>query len=138
MVRTERRLGRWLLGCGIAFCFALLLAIGAAAFYEPPNVLGFSGTSLWQERDFQCSLASSGLALLVAWFSGKQLERSRTFGRLLLHALAWFGLTGCLFLFWSHYVFLFTLLIAPSHAAGGLRLVLLWRAWRAEVAWRAG
>ena len=138
MVQTKPSLGRSLLTCSAAFCVALLLATGAAVLYEAPNVQGSSGASLWLERDSLCSVASSGLALLVAWIAGRLVARPRTFGRLLLHALVWFGLTVGLFLVWGRYVFLFTLLIAPSHAFAVLRLVLLWQAWRAEVAWRAG
>jgi hypothetical protein len=124
--------------CSAAFSLASLLAASAAVFYKPPNAFGFSDTSLWLERDFLCSFASSALALLVAWIAGRAIVRPRIFGRLLLHTVIWFGLTAVLFLVWSHYVFLFTLLIAPSHAFAGLRLALLWQAWRAEVAWRAG
>jgi hypothetical protein len=137
MVRTEPGLGRSLLLCSAAFCVALLLAVGAVVFYEPPNVIGVSGTSLWLERDFLCSLASGALALLVGWVAGRPTVRPRIFSRLLVHSLVWFGLTVGLFLLWGQYVFLFTLLIAPSHAFAGLRLVLLGQAWRAELAWRA-
>lgn len=130
-------MARSFLACSALFSLALLLAVSAAVFYEAPNVVGSSGTSLSEGRDFLCSFASSGLALLVAWAAGRRIVRSRIFGRLLLHTAVWFGLTVGLFLVWGHYVFLFTLLIAPSHAFAGLRLVLLWQAWRAEVAWQA-
>jgi hypothetical protein len=138
MVRTEPGLGRSLLLCGVGFSASLLLAVAAAVVYEPPNALGSSSASLWLEPDFLCSLGSGALALLVAWAAGRSIVRPRVFGRLLLHALVWFGLTVGLFLLWGHYVFLFTLLIAPSHAFAALRLVLLWQAWRAEIVWRAG
>jgi hypothetical protein len=138
MLQTQPGLGRSVLMCGAAFSLALLLAVGAAAFYEPPNVLGFSSKSPWLERDFLCSLASVGLALLAAWVAGRRIARPRAFTRLLVHGAVWLGLTVGLFLLWAQYVFLFTLFIAPSHAFAGLRLVQLWQAWRAEVAWRAG
>jgi hypothetical protein len=138
MSQTERGLGRSVLGCSVMFSFAVLCAVAAAAFYEPPNVRGDSGTSLWLERDFLCSLASGGLGLLVAWLAGRRISRAWVFGRLLLRSLVWFALTVGLFGFWGHSVSLLSLLIAPSHAFAGLRLVLLWQAWRVEVAWRAG
>ncbi|MEO6601173.1 MAG: hypothetical protein ABIQ16_14945 [Polyangiaceae bacterium] len=138
MIQTASSLARAVLACAAMFFLALLLAVSAAAFYEPPNVLGSSGTSLWPGRDILCSFASCALALLVAWVAGRRLVRPRIFGRLLLHTAVWFGLTVGFFLVWAHFLFLFTILIAPSHAFAGLRLVLLWQAWRAEVAWRAG
>ncbi len=134
---TEPRLGRPLLYCATGLLLALLLAVAAARFYEPPNLLGSSGTSLWLEADFLCSLGSGGLALLVAWSAGRLIVRARRFGRLLVHASIWFALTVGLFALWGQYAFLFTLLIAPSHAFAALRLALLWQAWRTEVAWRA-
>jgi hypothetical protein len=137
MTEKERGLGRTLLRSSALFFGALLLAIAAAAFYRAPNTLGAPNSSLWLEPDFLCSLASSALALASAWAAGRRLVRTRAFLRVLLHALTWFGLTVGLFLLWGYYVSLLTLLIAPAHAFAGLRLVLLWQAWRAEVAWRA-
>ena len=131
-------MGRSVLLCGVVFSIALSLAVAAAVLYRPPNVVGVSGTSPWLEPDFLCSLGSGGLALLLAWLAGRHLVRPRLFGRLVLHALVWFGLTVGLFLLWGRYVFLLTLVIAPSHAFAALRLVLLWQAWRADAAWRAG
>jgi hypothetical protein len=137
MTRSERGLGRWLLSCSVIFSLSLLLAIAASALYQPPNVAG-SSRSVWLERDSLCCLASSGLALLVAWLAGRRVQRPSQFSRLLLHTGIGFGLTVFLCLLWVHFLFLLTLLIAPTHAFAVLRLGLLWRGWRAEVAWRAG
>lgn len=115
---------------------ALLLAIAAAHLYQVPNLLGSSRQSWWLEADFQCSLASGALALGVAQWLGRQVARPAVFQVALVRALIWFGLTACLFAIWGQYIFLLTLLIAPTHAFAWLRLGTLWRAWRADVAFR--
>lgn len=132
-------LSRRFLYCCAGFGLAVLLAVASAHYYEPPNLLGSSKRSLWLEPDTACSFASGGWALLVASLAGrgKELARPSVFRRLLVHASVWFGLTLLLFAFWSQFVLLLTLPIAPTHAFAALRLGLLWQAWRAEVAWRA-
>ncbi len=139
MSASPSALARRLLYCSAGFALAVLLAVIAAHYYEPPNLFGSSRRSLWLEPDTACSLGSGSLALLVAWFAGRggDLARPGVFGRLLVHALLWFGLTLFLFAFWSQFVLLLTLLIAPTHGFAALRLGLLWQAWRAEVAWRS-
>ena len=129
---------RFVYSCG-GFALAVLLAVVAAHYYEPPNLFGSSHGSVWLEPDTACSFGSAGLSLLVAWFAGRSgaLARPRAFGRLLVQAILWFGLSLFLFAFWSQFVPLLTLLIAPTHAFAALRLGLLWQAWRAEVVWRA-
>jgi hypothetical protein len=136
MAATERSLGGTVLGCVGGCLLALLLALAGAHLYQPPNLMGASGNPLWLEGDFLCSLTSGLAALAVALIAARRVVRPRVFGTLLIHVLSWFGLTIFLFALWGQYLFLFTILVAPSQAFAVLRLVLLWQAWRAEVAWR--
>lgn len=137
MIRSERGLGRLVLTCCVLFSLAISLAVGAAAVYELPTVASSSSKSLWLEPDSLYCFASSALALLVAWLAGRRVQQPRQFSRLLALAAIGVGLTVGLFLVWVHFIFLLTLLIAPTHAFAALRLALLWRAWRVDLAWRA-
>ena len=127
-----------MLGCAAGCLIALLLALTAAHLYQPPNLVGSASNPLWLEGDFLCSLASGSVALAAAFVAGRRVVRPRVFSTLLVHVFIWFGLTVFFFALWGQYVFLFTILIAPSHAFALLRGALLWQAWRAEVAWRSG
>jgi len=86
----------------------------------------------------RCALASSAVALATgAWSSRAATGIGATAARSLITRVAiWASLTLLFFGIWLEYVFLFALLIAPTHAFAGLRLIGLWSAWRADVAWR--
>ncbi len=131
-----RSLGARLLACLGGGACAVLLAMLAAHWYEPPNLMGSSGSSLWSEGDFLCSLASSLVAIGVAIAAGRAVIRVRAFGALVVRAIIWFGLTVLLSGAWAQFLSLWTLLIAPSHAFAVLRLALLWQAFRTDRAWR--
>jgi hypothetical protein len=133
---ADRNLGRPLLYCAAGLLLALLLALAAARGYQAPNQGGASTVSLWREADFLYSVASSGVALFVAWVAGRQIPGPSDFVRALARSAAWFALTVLLYALWAPYVFLLTLLLAPSHAFAALRLWRLWRAFRDDVAWR--
>ena len=123
---------RWsVVGC----LLALLLALAAAHFYQPPNLVGSPAGNEWFESDVLCSLGSSLLASGVGWWSGRQTVKARAFKALATRTLIWLGLTVLLFAVWSQFVFLLTLLIAPTHAFACLRVANLWQTWRSELAW---
>jgi hypothetical protein len=138
MTLPEPNVGRRLLASAASFGLAVLLAVGAAHWYLPPNFKGSSGGSLWLEPDFLCSAGSSGIAIAVGIWSRRAATGGGGIGARSLAArvLIWVGLTLLFLAVWVDYVFLFTLLIAPSHAFACLRLVALWRRWRTEVTWR--
>jgi hypothetical protein len=115
-----------------------MLAVGAAHWYLPPNFKGSAGGSLWLEPDFLCSSGSSGIALAVGIWSRRSATgvggvAARSPGA---RVLIWVALTLLFLAVWVDHVFLFTLLIAPSHAFACLRLIALGRRWRSEVSWR--
>lgn len=116
---------------------AVALALGAAHSYELPRFGSVAG-SIWLEPDFLYTLASSAVALGGGvWSSRAATGVGATAARSQLARVAiWAALTLLLFGVWLEYVFLFALLIAPTHAFAGLRLIGLWSAWRTNVAWR--
>jgi hypothetical protein len=114
------------------------LALGAAHFYVLPRSRGSAGGSVWLEADFLCTSGSSAAALAVGvWSSRAATSAGATAARSLMARVAiWAGLTLLFLALWLEHVFLFALLIAPTHAFAGLRLIGLWSAWRTDVAWR--
>ncbi len=131
-----RNLGALWLGCLAAAVCAVACAVWAARLYQPPSLLGFSGSNVWREGDFLASLGSSLLALGVGIVAGRAAERARAFASLVGRVLVWFALTVLLVGIWGQFVYLFTLLIAPTHSFAALRLWLLWRSYRSDLAWR--
>jgi hypothetical protein len=128
------RLASSSIGCALA----VALALGAAHWYERPHFSGAPERSIWLEPDFLCSLASSVVALATAARARRSATRvGATAARsVLARTLIWACLTLLFFGAWLEHVFLFALLIAPTHAFAGLRLIGLWSAWRTEVVWQ--
>ena len=114
---------------------ALGLAFAAVHYYTAPNLNGAARGSPWLEPDFCLALSSSLLALGVGGYAGIGLVRSRLLSAVFVRALSWLLLTMLLVAAWGSSVALLALLLAPSHAFAGLRLVALGRAWRAEQLW---
>ena len=139
MTRREPSVGPRLFWSSVGFGLATALALCAEHWYEPPRLAGSLGHRIWLEPDFVCSLASSGLALGIGVWSGRAAigVGATAAGSPILRGVIWVALTLLLFAGWVHRVFLFTLLIAPTHGFAGLRLVGLWKRWRTEVRWRA-
>ncbi|HWZ92870.1 MAG TPA: hypothetical protein VNW92_28590 [Polyangiaceae bacterium] len=130
--------GARLLWSSVGSALAVLLALAAAHDYVLPRSRGSAGGSIWLEADFLCTLASSTAALGVGvWSSRAATSAGATAARSLTARVAiWAGLTLLFLGLWLEHVFLFALLIAPTHAFAGLRLIGLWSAWRTDVAWR--
>jgi len=132
----ERQLARRLLVSSSGAGLALVLAFAAAHFYSPPNLNAAARTNPWLEPDFCLAAASSLSALGVGLHAGRALARARVLGAVLVRTLIWLALTIVLAAAWAGAIALSTLLIAPSHAFAGLRLVALARAWHSERLWR--
>jgi hypothetical protein len=47
--------------------------------------------------------------------------------------VSWLGLSLLFLAAWAHYLFLLTLLIAPTHAFAALRVFALWTSWQSEL-----
>lgn len=122
----------------VGFCAAVALALCAAHFYQRPRALGAPPRGNWLEPDFWCSVASSGLALTVGLLASRAARGvgAVVAGSLALRALIWLGFTLLFVALWVDAVFLFTLLIAPTHALACLRLIGLWSRWRSERVWQ--
>ena len=112
---------------------ALLLALAAAHYYAAPNLDGAALRSAWFELDFCLALASNLLAAFAGVYAGG-VPGVRTRATL-SHALSSLLVTLVLGAAWASSVSLLTLLIAPSHAFAGLRLVALGRAWHSARQW---
>jgi hypothetical protein len=127
-----------LLGSSAGFLLAVILALCAAHWYVLPNFRGSSGGNIWLESDVSCSLGSSALALTVGLWSRRESTGAgaAAAGSLAVRVAIWLGFALFFFAVWVEYLFLFTLLIAPTHAFACLRLVGLWSRWRADVLWR--
>ncbi len=134
MVARESQLGARLARAVAAFGVALGLAACAARWYTTPTFSGAAEHGVWIERDVLCSLASSAVALASGVFAGRSLgPGALAAGSPLLRVAIWLGL-GLFFLaVWAHYLFLLTLLIAPTHAFAALRVLALWTSWRSDV-----
>ena len=134
MVARELQLGARLARAVAAFGVALVLAACAARWYTTPTFSGAPEHAIWIERDVLCSLASGAVALASGAFAGSSFGPGATAaGSPLLRVAIWLGL-GLLFLaVWAHYLFLLTLLIAPTHAFAALRVLALWTSWRSDV-----
>jgi hypothetical protein len=134
----ERSLRVRLLASLIGATCALLLAFAAAHYYSAPNLNGTARNNAWLELDFCLALASNLLAIGVGVHAGRApgVVRTRALTTAVSRALSWFLLTLLLGAAWANSVSLLTLLIAPSHAFAGLRLVALARAWRTEQLWQ--
>ena len=130
--------GARLLWSGVGSALAVAFALGAARYYVLPRSRGSAGGSIWLEADLLCTLASSAAALAVGlWSRRAATSAGATAAQSLAARVAiWAGLTLLFLGLWLEHVFLFALLIAPTHAFAGLRLIGLWSAWRADVAWR--
>jgi hypothetical protein len=131
----ERSLRIRLLGSLIAAGLALGLAIAAAHYYSAPNLNGAARGSPWLEPDFCLALLSSVLALAIGIHAGRGRARTRVLGAVLVRALSWLALTIVLAAAWGSAIALSALLIAPSHAFAGLRLLTLGQAWRSAQLW---
>jgi hypothetical protein len=138
MARREASIGTRLFWSSAGFGAAVVLALAAAHYYERPLVIGSSTRSIGAEPDFWCSLASSGMALTVGSLASRAAlgAGAAASGSLALRALIWLGLTLLFVALWVDHVFLFTLLIAPTHALACLRLIGLWSRWWSERAWQ--
>jgi hypothetical protein len=138
MARRNAALGARLFWSGIGFLAAIILGLAAAHYYERPHFMGVSSRGIAAEPDFWCSLASGGIALAVGLSASRAAlgAGATASGSLALRALIWLGLTLLFVAIWVDYVFLFTLLIAPTHALAFLRLIGLWSRWRSERAWQ--
>ena len=139
MAPRDATVGARLLWSYVGFCAAVALGLGAAHFYQRPHVLwGSSPRESWSGPDFWCSVASSGLALAVesAGKPARPQAGAAGSGSLALRALIWLGFTLLFVALWVDAVFLFTLLIAPTHALACLRLIGLWSRWRSERVWQ--
>jgi hypothetical protein len=115
------------------FGLALGLALGAAHSYQVPKLAGYE-PSIWTETDFQCSLASSIVALGVASRSRRVATSAGAVAArsLFLRAVIWAALTLLFLAVWVTQLGLLTLLIAPTHALAGARLVALFGKWRSD------
>jgi hypothetical protein len=136
MARRDATMGVRLFWSGIGFCAAVMLALAAAHYYERPHFMGASSPGIGAP-DLWCSLASAGIALAVGVLASRAAlgAGAAASGSLAVRALIWLGLTLLFVALWVDYVFLFTLLIAPTHALACLRLIGLWSRWRSERAW---
>ncbi|HEX3773493.1 MAG TPA: hypothetical protein VHV51_03460 [Polyangiaceae bacterium] len=124
--------GRSLSWSSIAFALAIAGALAAAHFYEPPRMRGAPST--WFELDSICAVGSASIALGIGFFArhaasgaGALAARSKS-----TRLAIWAALTVLLAAIWVERLFLLTLLIAPTHALAGLRLLGLWTRWRTE------
>ena len=118
-----------------AFGLSLALAVGAAHWYETPHQSGVTEHSVWLERDVACALASSALALALGLATKRWATQPGAIagGSVPLRALIWALLCVLFLALWSNYLFLLTLLVAPSHAFAALRLLGLLSAWKSEL-----
>ena len=119
----------------VAFGVSLGLAACAAHWYETPHLSGAPEQPIWIERDVLCAIASSAVALALSL----TLKRWATWpgaiagSSALLRGVLW-ALFSMLFLgVWAHYLFLLTLLVAPSQAFAAVRLLALGSSWRSEL-----
>ena len=109
-------------------------AAGAVRYHDLPNLIGLSGQSLLTDPEPWCALISSGAALFVGGTSsvahapGARLSS----GTRLALIVGWLGLTGMLLAYWWSVVLYFALLLAPSHAWGGIGLAISIHRWRDE------
>jgi hypothetical protein len=99
-----------------------------------PKLAGYE-PSIWTERDFQCSFASSIVALAVSLRARKVATSAGAVAArsLFLRAVIWAALTLLLLAVWVTQLGLLTLLIAPTHALACARLVALFGKWRSDV-----
>jgi len=110
------------------------LAACAARWYTTPSFSGAPEHAIWSERDVLSSLASSAVALVSGALAGSSLRPGATAaGSPLLRVAIWLGLSVLFLAVWAHYLFLLTLLIAPTHAFAALRVLALWTSWRSDV-----
>lgn len=108
-------------------------AAGAVHYHELPNLIGFSGTSLWTDPEALCAFVSSAAAVFVGAASATGThEAPLPWGPRLALLVTWLGLTGVLLACWWSAVLYFALLLAPSHAWGGIGLALSIRRWQDE------
>jgi len=119
---------------GLAFGAAVVLAACSAHCYDTPALSSAPAPPLWIERDVLFSLASSALALGIVWQTRGAATRpgAAAAGSITLRGLLWAGFTVFFLAIWAHYLFLLTLLVAPTHAFAALRLLALWTSLRAE------
>ncbi|HEX7453603.1 MAG TPA: hypothetical protein VF294_15020 [Polyangiaceae bacterium] len=134
MVAIELQLGARLARAVAAFGVALGLAACAARWYATPTLSGAPEHAIWSERDVLCSVASSAVALASGAFAGRSPRPGATAaGSPVLRVAIWLGLSLLFLAAWAHYLFLLTLLIAPTHAFAALRVLALWTSWRSDV-----
>lgn len=132
---VDLKLSRRLAWSVAAFGAALALAAYAAHCYETPHLSGAPEEPIWIERDVLCALASSALALAL----GASAKRFATWpgavagGSALLRGALWVAFSLLFLGVWAHYLFLLTLLVAPSHAFAAVRLLALFGSWRSEL-----
>ena len=128
---------KYLIWTALGFALALVLALCSAHWYETPE-LGTSNHPFWEDSDFLLAFASGAVAAALGLATARVATGAGALGSgsLFLRALIASGLTLLLLALWAPSVSLLALLIAPSHAFVGLRLVGLWTRWRAEVSLR--
>jgi hypothetical protein len=138
MALRNASVGAQLLRSSAGICIAVAFGLGASHWYVRPSVVGLPRESLWTEWDFLCSLASSSVALSVGFMSARAATGAgaTAAGSWVARVVIWAALTLFFVLLWVDSVFLFTLLIAPTHAFACLRWVGLWSRWRSERVWR--
>ena len=135
MARAELKLGARLAWSGAAFGVSLVLAAAAAHWYETPQLSGAPAQPIWIERDVSCAIASSVVAIALGVSSKRWATRPGAIagGSALLRGALWVGLSLLLLGAWAHYLFLLTLLVAPSQAFAAVRLLGLLSSWRSEL-----
>jgi|SRR5882724_1790251 len=133
MVEGSLKLGARLCWSAAAFGVAVALAAWAAHWYATPTLSGVPERAIWTERDVLGSLASTGSALASGALAGSVTRAGAAAGSLLLRVVIWAGLSVLFLAVWAHYLFLLTLLIAPTHGFAMLRLFSLWTSWRSDV-----
>lgn len=115
-----------------ASLLAGVTAAGAVRYHDLPNLIGFSERSILTDPEAWCALISSGAALFVGATSGvSPVHQARlSSGTKVALLVSWFGLTGVLLAIWWSLVLYFALLLAPTHAWGGIGLAVSVRRWQ--------
>jgi hypothetical protein len=111
----------------------LLLSLGLASlgayWYEPPNLIGFSGGSPFADPDLWCVLGSCACALVAGVVSFRYSFASHrpARGAIVGGVVGGAGLALLLFLLWGPFVLFYALLLAPPQA---FAFVCVWSSWR--------
>ena len=117
------------------FGASLGLAACAAHWYEIPHLSGAPEQPIWIERDVLCALASGAVALALGASMKQWAARPGAIagGSAPLRGALWLFFSLVLLGVWAHYLFLLTLVVAPSQAFAAARLLGLFGSWRAEL-----